>query len=226
MSPCTLQLFAKAPVAGEVKTRLAGTLGMAGAARLHAMLLQRQLGQAVEAALGAMELWCAPHEDHPFFDACAARYAVRLRRQAEGDLGRRMYEALHAGLQRTDSVLLFGSDLPQLDAPLLRAAAAALQRHDVVLLPTLDGGYGLIGARRVSVALFEGIDWSTPTVLAATRERLHRLAWRWHELPPTWDVDRPEDLARLRRLAGWAERLEQYAGEPSASIHTLFDNLS
>jgi len=68
-----------------------------------------------------------------------------------------------------------------------------------VLAPAEDGGYPLIGLRRVSPRLFDGIAWGSPQVLAQTRRRLKALRWRWRELRILWDVDRPEDVARLRR---------------------------
>ena len=69
---------------------------------------------------------------------------------------------------------------------------------DAVLAPAEDGGYPLIGLARVSSSLFEGVDWSTAAVMTQTRDRLSALGWRWRELRILWDVDRPEDLARLR----------------------------
>jgi len=69
-----------------------------------------------------------------------------------------------------------------------------------VLGPAEDGGYVLIGARRVTPALFEGIEWGTGGVYAATARRLEAAAYRWRALRPSWDVDRPQDLERLRAL--------------------------
>ncbi|RLA31853.1 MAG: glycosyltransferase, partial [Gammaproteobacteria bacterium] len=66
-----------------------------------------------------------------------------------------------------------------------------------VLGPAEDGGYVLIGVRRLSPVLFEGVDWGSDRVLRQTRARLTALGWRWHELRMLWDVDRPEDLMRL-----------------------------
>src|SRR5689334_6632021 len=88
-----IAIFAKAPVAGQVKTRLAPLLGLEGAARLHAQLVVRALEEATAAAVGPVELWCAPDAAHPFFADSAARFGVRLRAQGEGDLGQRMARA-------------------------------------------------------------------------------------------------------------------------------------
>jgi glycosyltransferase A (GT-A) superfamily protein (DUF2064 family) len=82
----------------------------------------------------------------------------------------------------------------------LRAAARALRSGaDAVLSPAEDGGYALIGLRRASRALFDGVDWGGPKVLRQTRVRLRQLGWSCKELRTVWDVDRPQDVARLRK---------------------------
>ena len=73
-----------------------------------------------------------------------------------------------------------------------------LRSCDAVLAPAEDGGYPLIGLARMSATIFDDIAWGTDLVLAQTRRRLLALGWRWRELRTLWDVDRPEDLARLR----------------------------
>jgi glycosyltransferase A (GT-A) superfamily protein (DUF2064 family) len=78
-----------------------------------------------------------------------------------------------------------------------------------VLGPAADGGYVLVGARRVDPALFEAIRWGTSDVLAGQRARIRALGWRWMELGTLWDVDLPEDLERLRReVPGGADLLD------------------
>jgi hypothetical protein len=120
--------------------------------------------------------------------------------QGRGNLGERMHRAFHRVLRKHESAILIGSDCPALKASDLRAAARALRSGaDAVLSPAEDGGYALIGLRRSSRRLIQGIDWGGPAVLARTRAKLKRLGWRWKELRTVWDVDRPEDVVRLRR---------------------------
>ena len=120
--------------------------------------------------------------------------------QGPGDLGARMHRAFKRVLQEHEAAILIGSDCPALRPADLRAAARALRAGaDAVLAPAEDGGYSLIGLRRVSRRLFDGIAWGGPQVMAQTRRRLRALGWRWRELRTLWDVDRPEDVARLRR---------------------------
>jgi uncharacterized protein len=195
-------VFAKAPVAGAVKTRLAPVLGLAGAARLHAWLVHRALEAALEAASGDVELWCAPDESHPFFAECAAAHGVRLRAQRGDDLGARMSDAFATAHREGAALVLVGSDCPALGAAAIAEAARALDRHAAAIAPAEDGGYGLIALARPCPQLFEGIAWGTATVMAETRRRLDAAAIAWRELARTWDVDRPEDYERLCR-EGW-----------------------
>lgn len=197
-------VFAKAPVPGTVKTRLAARLGAAAAAQLHAALVRHALTVALESGLGPVELWCAPDERHDFFAECAWRFGARLRAQRGRDLGERMRDAFAAAHGEGDALLLVGSDCPAMTPGVLRAAAEALAANDAVLGPAEDGGYVLIGLARDCAPIFEGVDWGSGAVLAQTRERLRGAGASWRELAPLWDVDRPEDYDRLVR-EGWLQ---------------------
>jgi rSAM/selenodomain-associated transferase 1 len=200
-----LVVLAKAPVAGAVKTRLIPALGAEGAAALHRKLVRHALQTAVASALGPVELCCAPGPDHPFFTRCQEDFALGLTAQAPGDLGSRMAAAFDR-VMPSGPTILTGSDCPSLTVEDLRAAARALaQGRDAVLAPTEDGGYALIGLNRPRPELFADIEWSTERVMTRTRERLAALRLHWLELPTRWDVDRPEDLARLRLDPTWCD---------------------
>jgi rSAM/selenodomain-associated transferase 1 len=193
-------VFAKAPRAGAVKTRLIPLLGPAGAADLHARLVERTLAVAAEARIGPIELHGEPSED-PLLVEYGRRHGARVLPQSGGDLGSRMRRAFEAGLHEAASVILVGSDIPVLCSAHLQQAARALARgDDAVFIPVEDGGYGLVGLRRCDPALFGGLAWSTPDVMAQTRERLTALGWRWSELDALWDLDRPADYERFLAL--------------------------
>jgi hypothetical protein len=197
-----LLVFAKAPIPGQVKTRLAGQLGARGAAMLYRQLLRRTLRIARAARLCPVELWCAPDTRHGFFVACRREHAVRLRPQGAGDLGQRMNRALNRTLADGRPAVLIGGDCASLGAAELRAAFEYLSAgRAAVLGPAADGGYVLIGLSRPCPEIFRGIAWGTGTVLEATRRRFRRAGVEWTELPPGWDVDTPADLRRLRRAA-------------------------
>ena len=195
-------VFAKAPVPGEVKTRLIPLLGPAGAAELQRRMLSRAIRTALRSGVGPVELWCAPDSRHAAFDVIAETLPISLFPQSGADLGRRMWNAARAALQRAGAVLLTGADCPALTADLLRRAVTGLAHgHNAVLVPAADGGYVMLGLARGCEDLFEAIPWGGATVMADTRARLARQGWRWLELETLWDVDRPDDLQRLRRLA-------------------------
>ena len=194
-----VQVFARAAVSGEVKTRLIPRLGADGAARLQQTLTQRSVGTALAANVGQVELWCTPDTSHPSlvaFEACG----VVLHDQGSGDLGKRMQRAIDHAVANGDDAVLIGSDCPSLTGADLKSAAQAVQQaSDVALVPAEDGGYVLIAARKCSPRLFDGLTWGSNRVMEETRQRLRELGWSWHELPQRWDVDRPEDYERLLR---------------------------
>jgi uncharacterized protein len=191
-------VFAKAPRPGAVKTRLIPALGAAGAARLHEGLVERTLATAAAAGVGPLELCGDPASD-PFLAARAAACGAALTDQGPGDLGARMHRAFERALGGAPAAILIGADCPALTPQHLREASAALAAgHDAVLAPAEDGGYVLIGLARGHASLFERIRWGGPEVYEDTRARLGVLGWRWWELDTLWDLDRPEDLERLR----------------------------
>ena len=197
---CCLIVYAKAPVPGQVKTRLAPALDGETAALLHTALVERALDTAQRSGMAGVELCCTPDTGHSFFRACADDFAVVLTEQGTGNLGERMLRTLKRALQSHDAAIIIGADCPALTGKHLADASRALAGHDVVLSPAEDGGYVLIGARRTDARLFAGIEWGSAEVLAQQRRNLRGLGWSWHEMPTLWDVDRPEDLARLKAL--------------------------
>ena len=194
-----LLVFAKAPEPGRVKTRLIPVLGPQGAASLHRRLVHHTLSTTQASETAPVELYCSPDIEHPFFRSIEIERGIPLRRQQGQDLGERMASAFAEALARHAYVVLVGTDCPALDAQTLQRSFDALREgSDVVLCPAEDGGYVLIGLRRVDKQLFEGVPWGSSHVLRETRDRLRALNWQWRELPSLWDVDRPEDLARLQ----------------------------
>ena len=187
-------VMAKAPLPGLAKTRLIPALGAEGAAALAQRLLDHAVAQAVAAAVGPVTLWCTPEETHPSFHALRLRHGIKLAQQQGADLGQRMH---HIFEQATGPLLLMGTDLPGLNAEMIREAAMRLGDHDAVFVPAVDGGYGLVGLHRPCASLFENMRWSTPQVMAQTRARLARAGLRHSELPALQDIDEPDDLIHL-----------------------------
>ncbi len=197
---CPIIVFAKAPIPGEVKTRLLSTMDSASVIALYEKLILHTLRTALDSKVGPVKLWCTPSADHPFFIHCANKFQIELHQQAGGDLGKRMALAFRETLTRAPIALLIGTDCPSLTSKdLIEANQTLKQGVPVVISPAEDGGFVLIGLCQYEPSLFEGVLWGTESVLKETKDRLRQLGWDWRELPTRWDVDRPEDVDRLRR---------------------------
>jgi uncharacterized protein len=194
MTVTRIVVFAKAPVPGEVKTRLIPALGSEGAADLARAMLLNTLGEAGGAGLGIPELCADPHPRDAKWNGHLPD-AVLLTGQGEGDLGQRLERATARVIGAGERILLIGTDCPDLDRHRLRVAAVALDEHDAVIYPALDGGYVLLGLRRHDPSLFSDIPWSTHEVAATTIARIEALGWSLHVGETLRDIDEPADLA-------------------------------
>lgn len=198
MRPVIL-LFAKAPVPGRVKTRLAAGIGPEKATDLHRLFVHTMLSRLPK--FGEVEL----HVDTLIDDFSRQNVSVAL--QSSGNLGERM---LHALTPRVPALLL-GSDSPTV--PDSHIAAMMEASADVTLAPTDDGGYWAIAARRTHPEMFAGVRWSTADALADTATAC-RAAGLTVSLGPSWfDVDEPQDLGRI------AEFLEQHGHFEHLPLH-------
>ena len=197
---CAVGVFARAPVPGHTKTRLIPALGAEGAAALATQMLRHALRVASQAQLGPVTLWAAGDAQHPLLLELAEEAGVLVRPQVEGDLGKRMHQALAAMQSRAcPHAMVIGSDVPTLQAHHLQSAALALEANDVAVLPADDGGYVLIACRQTSAAPFHEVDWGSEQVLEQTHERCRTAGLRLWEGEVLWDVDRPEDVVRLKK---------------------------
>jgi rSAM/selenodomain-associated transferase 1 len=199
-----LMIFCKAPVPGQVKTRLTPALTARQAAVVHIDLSIKTVRLATQDNLCPVQLWCAPSTDHLFFSALAARYDVILKTQQGADLGDRMAHAFSSTLATYSRALLIGCDCPSLNSEDLQEALTALhQGHQVLLAPAEDGGYVLIGLDQPYPELFEDIAWGTDCVLEQTRARINLGNLRHYALKTHWDLDTPQDLERYCAITGY-----------------------
>lgn len=203
--PVRIVIFAKAPLPGFAKTRLIPALGAQGAADLARRFLAHTLDAALAAQVGAVELCVGPAPADSVWQTFELSHPVQWTDQGEGDLGERMARAARRTLDAGESVLLIGTDCPELDAAQLRRAADALQRSEATLLSTHDGGYVLLGLNRFHPSLFSGIAWSTDSVAAETLSRMKALGWRVASHPTVHDIDEPSDLKWLPKSWPQAE---------------------
>jgi rSAM/selenodomain-associated transferase 1 len=204
LSPqAALVLFAKAPIPGEVKTRLCPPLTPDEAATLHGSFVLEVL-ERTSLAVATLQLplhrylACAPSSTLAFFKIVEERHGVKLIDQVGDELGARIQHAFETmfenGYRR---VCIVGTDVPSLPLDHYAQALALLETNDLVLGPALDGGYYLIGLNRAAPDLFTGIPWSTDRVLSLTQEKATTLELNTALLPPWRDIDTIEDLHAL-----------------------------
>ncbi len=184
-------VFARALELGRVKTRLAATMGDAAALEVYRFLASRVIVAAREVADTRILVRCAPDNAT---EAVSKWLSVPAEPQGDGDLGHRMERAivdhLSAGMA---SVVIIGTDAPDVDAHLMQEALRALHAHDVVFGPAFDGGYYLVGARRPVPELFREVPWSSPDTLAASLAKAAAAGYTVAMLPPLTDIDTEED---------------------------------
>ena len=196
-----VMIFCKAPVAGQVKTRLTPELTAEQAMQVHIELTQRTLQLATQSHLCPVQLWCMPSTDHAFFIASAQTWPVILQQQKGNDLGERMNHAFCSALNNYSHALIVGCDCPSLTEQDLEEALIALkQQKCCVLAPAEDGGYVLIGLNQAHPELFDNMPWGTEHVLEQTRIRIKQYNLHHYELKEQWDVDAPKDLTRYHAL--------------------------
>ncbi len=198
----TLILFTRFPLAGRAKTRLIPCLGAEGAAQL-----QREMTEHVLARMWPLIKRRGVKLEVRFNDGSKTDMrhwlgsGLNFTPQGEGDLGARMLratnEAFAAGM---DAVVVIGADCPELDAAQVERAFDSLRTHPLVLGPATDGGYYLVGLRRPLPGLFQGIAWSTRSVLADSIARAREKGIEPCLLPELSDVDEPPDLLVWERV--------------------------
>ena len=194
-----LVILTKAPQAGESKTRLVPPLSFEEAAELAQALLIDQLRNLAHFTTAQLFLAFTPKSAASFFETLLPPGAACFSQQGDS-LGDRMRHAFGVLFSRGfGRVVLIGGDLPAVPVKILSDAFTALENthRQVVLGPSLDGGYYLVGMNQLIQEIFDGIIWSQPDVLAATVAKLGALK-RKYELISTWyDIDTVNDLRRL-----------------------------
>lgn len=189
-------IFAKAPKPGFAKTRLAPVLGEYGAARLARRMLDDTIAQCLDANLGKVELCVTPF-DLVYWRDLGLDPRLDWSDQGDGDIGVRMGRACERVIAGGESILLVGTDCPGRDAAYLQNMARALAGVDAVIAPAADGGYPAIALHQYHPKIFEGIAWSTSSVVASTLERFKQLGWSVHDSPMLHDIDEPADLQHV-----------------------------
>ncbi|MCA9209075.1 MAG: TIGR04282 family arsenosugar biosynthesis glycosyltransferase [Planctomycetales bacterium] len=191
-----LGMFAKYWQPGTVKTRLARTTGDAAAAEVHRAMLSHLLDSLRSSGDDRWLVVAPPDSTEAFAEATQGNWQVRA--QSAGDLGQRMQaffdQAFAAGATR---VVVIGADCPLVTPATIDQAFAALDKSDVVLGPSEDGGYYLVGASHCTPNIFDDVAWSTHSVWPETMHRVEQLGLRIATLDERFDIDEASDLQRL-----------------------------
>ncbi len=202
-------LFAKAPVRGQVKTRMQSLLSVDECLALHRDLLRTCCENLARLPASVIVELHATGE-HPEISALGRCFDFVVKQQRGRNLGARMSHAVRQALQEAQAVVLVGADCPMVDAVVLDEMREHLQTKDAVLVPATDGGYVALGLRQHSPRLFCDIPWGSESVAEITCERLESLGWAYSILAEQPDFDRPEDLALLSGgLGSWAALYQQ-----------------
>ena len=205
MANTLLIQFAKWPQLGKVKTRLAKKVGEQAAYEAHIELTLAVLKNLTSSDVAAVECWfdqlSTESPESQMLTECCHKLSVPIACQNGHDLGLRMYHALSCGLKSFENVIIVGSDCPTVDKSYLEQAIQVLETNDLVLGPAEDGGYVLIGARKIELGMLDNIAWGEGSVLSSTVERAEQCGLTYKLLEETWDVDEHEDYLRWKAIS-------------------------
>jgi rSAM/selenodomain-associated transferase 1 len=189
-------IMTKVPLAGTVKTRLHPVLSPEECAALAAAFLQDAFGKAQTVCRRTILAIS------PFYELDKLKNILHSEplfiEQTGADLGERIFNAFKFAFERnSDAVVMIGTDSPTFPADYIKQAFEKLKRSDAVLGKTTDGGFYLIGLRRLRREIFEDVEWSSPKTFEQTKRNIMRLNFILQEIPAWYDVDEPEDLYTL-----------------------------
>lgn len=191
-----LMVMCKAPVEGQVKTRLMTKYSAKEAMQWHQSMARTVIERAQR--LFTKVVIAVDDMTHPFFTS----FELPLLAQGEGELGERMSQVMLKSCGKNEAIIFLGTDSPHMPDERLIQAREALQRYDVVLGAVEDGGYDLIAMRQPYPEMLQGIDWGTDQVLQQSVNIAERCGLSCHVLDVSFDVDTPDMLVRAIQM-GW-----------------------
>jgi len=196
-----LIIFAKAPVAGKVKTRLIPDIGCEKATGLYCELLTKTLDTATMTKVANIHLWVNGDIDHPYFKKREDKQKFKFFNQTGQDLGQRMFNAFELTLKTFSYAVLIGSDCPSLLSSELESAMTSLENgKELILGPAEDGGYYLIGLRKNHIEIFSNIEWGGDDVFSETYARAKQMNLDIELMSRKRDIDRLSDLNTYLKL--------------------------
>lgn len=191
-----LIIFSKNPVPGKVKTRLAATVGNEKALKVYRKLLEHTASIAKELKVEKVVYYSDEVEKQDAFSP----HQFEKKVQQGGDLGQRMQKAFAEELADANQAIIIGCDCYELQTEHLEKAFKELEKNDVIIGPAKDGGYYLMGMKKLHPEFFQNKEWGSSSVFKATMQDVKNLNLKVTTLPELNDVDREEDLGSLRAL--------------------------
>lgn len=203
---CVL-LFARPPIKGKVKTRLARTTGDDLALEIYQTLLHKSLD-----LLSTVPAECTIFLSEKGMESYDGFDGFQIEFQNGNNLGERMENALNWALKnRFDNVVLIGSDCFDLSTDIIKQAFLELEQYPIVIGPALDGGYYLIGTNKLNINIFDNIDWGSDKVFIQTKEKIIKNKLKCGTLPVLSDIDTIEDVKKNKKLKAllpvWEENI-------------------
>ena len=193
-------VFVRTPEKGRVKTRLQKGLGSAKTLSTYKSFISETFC-IIDSLRGVHKfLGCFPTTDDPFLRRLIKKHNLKPFDQRGKDLGEKFINAFNDRFREGyTKVVIIGSDSPTIPVEYIRQAFRELDKKDFVLGPCTDGGYYLVGARKISEKVFMGIPWDSSDVLNRTLDKLHSNKVRFSLLPFWYDVDDMDDLEFYKR---------------------------
>ena len=183
-------IFTKNPELGKAKTRIAATLGDEAALDIYKQLLDITRSVVSNVVSTTRLLF---YSDQIITEDAWPNHFFQKHLQSTGDLGDRMEKAFETALRLADKALIIGSDCPYITKEIIDSAFDALDTNDVVIGPTFDGGYYMIGMKSLHIPLFRDMIWSTEKVYDTTITRVSDLGLTFAQGPQLSDIDHAED---------------------------------
>jgi len=196
-SSIPLYLFAKAPVPGNVKTRLQPRLGSEGCAALAVQMLYQSIKKIANHWPGKFVLCVTPDQENPHFMSLSDHYRCEVIRQSGSNLGDRILGALGHGIAESGAAVVMGCDVPQITGRVIADAWEHMQQGENIVGPTFDGGFYLLGLHALRQEIFEGIEWGEDTVMDQLQRQTEQIGVSIRRLAILRDIDRWEDLKWL-----------------------------
>ncbi len=192
-----LYLFAKAPVPGQVKTRMQPQLTAVQSARLATQMLRQSVEKVCQFWRGKLILTVSPTSDYPLFQDLARNNNLDLEIQMAGDLGEKMLYVLRKGIAQFGSAVVMGSDVPHITDEILIEVHRLVTQKNNVIGPTRDGGFYLLGLNKMANAMFEGVDWGSERVMTRLCQNFQGLGIGLSLCSELRDIDNWDDLCWL-----------------------------